>query len=131
MKPHGECRRPAGERRRRWSWVSTSATSPIRSTCRSCGGPSNRAASSCLQQVSLRANAAPGGGLFIESCVAPDMQMRPLWQTLKYLQDGGLKVLGVEAMREHYVRTVEQWIDTFEHNYSQFAAMLGEEVARV
>ena len=34
-------------------------------------------------------------------------------------------------MREHYVRTVEHWIDTFEDHYDEFVALLGEEVARV
>jgi len=84
-----------------------------------------------LQQMSRSADAAPGGGPFIEAYIAPDMHMRPLWQTLRYLQDGGFEVLDVEAMREHYVRTVEHWIDTFEQNYDAFVAMRGEEVARV
>ena len=84
-----------------------------------------------LQQMSRRADAAPGGGPFIEAYIAPDMHMRPLWQTLKYLQDSGFEVLGVEGMREHYVRTVDRWIDTFERNFNKIVAMEGEEVARV
>ena len=31
-----------------------------------------------LQQMSRHADAAPGGGAFIESYIAPDMHMRPL-----------------------------------------------------
>jgi cyclopropane-fatty-acyl-phospholipid synthase len=84
-----------------------------------------------LQQMSRRIDAAPGGGAFIERYIAPDMHMRPLWQTLRYLQNEGFEVLGVEAMREHYVRTVEHWIETFEDNYDRFVAMQDEEVARV
>ena len=84
-----------------------------------------------LQQMSRRIDAAPGGGAFIERYIAPDMHMRPLWQTLRYLQNEGFEVLGVEAMREHYVRTVEHWIETFDDNYDRFVAMQGEEVARV
>lgn len=84
-----------------------------------------------LQQMSRRADAAPGGGPFIESYIAPDMHMRPLWQTLKYLQDSGFEVRDVEAMREHYVRTVERWIHTFQERYDEFVALLGPEVARV
>jgi cyclopropane-fatty-acyl-phospholipid synthase len=84
-----------------------------------------------LQQMSRRADAAPGGGEFIERYIAPDMHMRPLWQTLRHLQNEGFEVLDVEAMREHYVRTVEHWIETFEDNYSRFVALQGEEVARV
>ena len=84
-----------------------------------------------LQQMSRHADAAPGGGPFIESYIAPDMHMRPLWQTLRFLQDGGFEIRDVEAMREHYVRTVEHWIETFEAHYDQFVALQGEEVARV
>ena len=36
----------------------------------------------------------------------------------------------VQAMREHYVTTVRHWINTFEANYAQFVALVGEEVAR-
>jgi cyclopropane-fatty-acyl-phospholipid synthase len=84
-----------------------------------------------LQQMSRSAEAAPGGGPFIESYIAPDMHMRPLWQTVRYLQDGGFEIRDVEAMREQYVRTVEHWLETFEDRYDQFVALVGEEVARV
>lgn len=84
-----------------------------------------------LQQMSRSEGTAPGGGPFIESYIAPDMHMRPLWQTVRHVQDGGFEIRGVEAMREHYVRTVEHWIETFEERYDQFVALQGEEVARV
>ena len=84
-----------------------------------------------LQQMSRHADAAPGGGPFIEAYIAPDMHMRPLWQTLRHLQGCGFEVRDVEAMREHYVRTVEHWIETFEDNYAEFVALQGEEMARV
>ena len=84
-----------------------------------------------LQQMSRDVDVAPGGGAFIERYIAPDMHMRPLWQTLRHVQNAGFEVLGVEAMREHYVRTVERWIDTFEANYDRFVELQGDEVARV
>jgi cyclopropane-fatty-acyl-phospholipid synthase len=84
-----------------------------------------------LQQMSRRADAAPGGGPFIESYIAPDMHMRPLWQTVRHLQAGGFEIRDVEAMREQYVRTVEHWLETFEKRYAQFVTLQGEEVARV
>ena len=84
-----------------------------------------------LQQMSRRIDAAPGGGAFIESYIAPDMHMRPVWSTTRFLQDAGFEVRDIEAMREHYVTTVERWIDTFESRYSEFVAMVGEETARV
>ncbi|PZR87169.1 MAG: hypothetical protein DLM67_22685 [Candidatus Nephthysia bennettiae] len=84
-----------------------------------------------LQQMSRRIDAAPGGGAFIEAYIAPDMHMRPMSQTISFLEQAGFEVRDVEAMREHYVTTVRHWIDTFEANYPAFVAMVGEEVARV
>jgi cyclopropane-fatty-acyl-phospholipid synthase len=84
-----------------------------------------------LQQMSRSADAAPGGGPFIESYIAPDMHMRPLWQTVRYLQGGGFEIRDVEAMREQYVRTVDHWLETFEERYAEFVVLQGEEVARV
>jgi cyclopropane-fatty-acyl-phospholipid synthase len=84
-----------------------------------------------LQQMSRRSDAAPGGGAFIESYIAPDMHMRPMSQTLRFLETAGFEVRHVEAMREHYVRTVHAWIDTFESNWEAFVRLQGEEVARV
>ncbi|MDP9092530.1 MAG: cyclopropane-fatty-acyl-phospholipid synthase family protein, partial [Actinomycetota bacterium] len=84
-----------------------------------------------LQQMSRRADSAPGGGAFIESYIAPDMHMRPLAETIGFLEAAGFEVRDVEAMREQYVTTVERWIDTFERNYPSFVALVGEEVARV
>jgi cyclopropane-fatty-acyl-phospholipid synthase len=84
-----------------------------------------------LQQMSRREDTAPGGGPFIESYIAPDMHMRPLWQTVRHLENAGFEVRDVEAMREHYVKTVEHWLETFETFYDEFVALQGEEVARV
>jgi cyclopropane-fatty-acyl-phospholipid synthase len=84
-----------------------------------------------LQQMSRREGTAPGGGPFIESYIAPDMHMRPLWQTVRHLENAGFEVRDVEAMREDYVRTVAHWLETFEDRYDEFVALQGEEVARV
>jgi cyclopropane fatty-acyl-phospholipid synthase-like methyltransferase/DUF1365 family protein len=84
-----------------------------------------------LQQMSRQEGTAPGGGAFIESYIAPDMHMREVWQTTRHLVKGGFEVRDVEAMREHYVTTVEHWIDTFESKWDEFVALQGEEVARV
>ncbi len=84
-----------------------------------------------LQQMSRAENTAPGGGAFIESYIAPDMHMRPIWQTTRHLVNGGFEVRDVEAMREHYVTTVQHWIDTFESRWDEFVALQSEEVARV
>ncbi|HEX7354977.1 MAG TPA: cyclopropane-fatty-acyl-phospholipid synthase family protein [Mycobacteriales bacterium] len=83
-----------------------------------------------IQQMS-RGDRYPGGGPFIESYIAPDMYMRPVGETVAFVERGGLEVRDVHAMREHYVRTVEAWLATFEENHEEVVSLVGEEVARV
>jgi len=83
-----------------------------------------------VQQMSRRGR-FPGGGPFTESFVVPDMHMRPVGETVCLIEDGGLEVRDVHAMREHYVRTVAAWHETFERNWDTVVGMVGEEVARV
>ncbi|MDI9917941.1 cyclopropane-fatty-acyl-phospholipid synthase family protein [Rhodococcus sp. IEGM 1379] len=83
-----------------------------------------------IQQMS-RTGAHPGGGPFIESFIAPDMYMRPLGRTVAMIEEGGLEVCDVQGLREHYVRTVDAWIDTFESNFDRVVELVGLEVARV
>lgn len=84
-----------------------------------------------LQQMSRAADAAPGGGPFIESYIAPDMHMRPVDATLGHLETAGFEILQVQSLREHYVRTVAAWLDELERHQGEIVAMVGEEVARV
>jgi cyclopropane-fatty-acyl-phospholipid synthase len=83
-----------------------------------------------VQQMS-RSGRHPGGGPFIESFIAPDMYMRPLGETVAYLERGGLEVRDVQALREHYVRTVDGWLENFELHLPELTALVGEEVVRV
>ncbi len=73
----------------------------------------------------------PGGGPFIESFIAPDMHMRPVGETVGFLERAGLEVRDVHAMREHYVLTVAGWLERFERHQDQLRALVGEEVLRV
>jgi cyclopropane-fatty-acyl-phospholipid synthase len=83
-----------------------------------------------VQQMSRRGK-HPGGGPFIESFIAPDMHMRPIGETVTYLERGGLEVRDVHALREHYVRTVAGWMENFEANLDRLVELVGEEVVRV
>jgi cyclopropane-fatty-acyl-phospholipid synthase len=59
------------------------------------------------------------------------MTMRPVGETVSLLEGAGLEVRDVHALREHYVRTVAAWHDTFEANHDRVVELVGEEVARV
>ena len=83
-----------------------------------------------IQQMSRGRN-APGGGPFIESYVAADMHMRPVGETIGLLEDAGLEVLGVQALRPHYVRTIRAWLANLEENLTAVEAIIGRERARM
>ena len=83
-----------------------------------------------IQQMS-RTGKWPGGGPFIESFIAPDMYMRPVGDTVGFLERAGLEVRDVHGLREHYVLTVAGWLERFEANVERLTELVGEEVVRV
>ncbi|HET8561295.1 MAG TPA: cyclopropane-fatty-acyl-phospholipid synthase family protein [Marmoricola sp.] len=87
-----------------------------------------------VQQMSRQGEGGgrhPGGGPFIEAFIAPDMTMRPVGETVALLEAGGLEVRDVHALREHYVWTVDAWIERFEKHTDELARLVPEEVLRV
>ncbi|MCD0447481.1 cyclopropane-fatty-acyl-phospholipid synthase family protein [Glycomyces sp. A-F 0318] len=100
---------------------------PFASRLRGLLGPGGRL---LVQQMS-RGRAAPGGGPFIETYIAPDMHMRPLGETVGLIEDAGFEVRDVEAMREHYVRTIRAWHDTLEARWDAAVDLVGLPTARV
>ncbi|OLR93977.1 SAM-dependent methyltransferase [Actinokineospora bangkokensis] len=83
-----------------------------------------------LQQMS-RGATAQGGGAFIETYIAPDMNMRPVGQTIDFLEDAGLEVRDVESIREHYLWTVQAWAEELESKWDELVGIVGEEQARI
>ena len=83
-----------------------------------------------IQQMS-RTGKWPGGGPFIESFIAPDMYMRPVGETVAFLERAGLEVRDVHGLREHYVHTVAGWLENFYANRDRLVELMGEEVYRV
>ncbi len=75
--------------------------------------------------------AHPGGGPFIESFIAPDMTMRPVGETVDLIESGGLEVRDVHALREHYVLTVDAWLEKFEASLDHLRTLVPEEYLRV
>jgi cyclopropane-fatty-acyl-phospholipid synthase len=83
-----------------------------------------------IQQMSRGAR-APGGGPVIESYITPDMTMRPVGETVRLIEDAGFEVIGVQAMRPHYVRTIRAWQDNFEDKRPEVEAILTPEQVRM
>ncbi len=83
-----------------------------------------------VQQMS-RSGKWPGGGPFIQSFIAPDMYMRPVGETVAFLERAGLEVRDVHALREHYVLTVAGWLANLRRNRDRLVELVGEEVVRV
>jgi cyclopropane-fatty-acyl-phospholipid synthase len=83
-----------------------------------------------IQQMS-RTGRAPGGGPFIESYIAPDMHMRPVGETVRLIESAGFEVIGVQAMREDYVRTIRAWLANLDANRPAIAELLTPEQIRV
>jgi cyclopropane-fatty-acyl-phospholipid synthase len=84
-----------------------------------------------LIQVMSRGRQHPGGGPFIERYIAPDMHMRPLYETLGLIQSAGFEVRDVHALREHYGRTIRAWHAEMERRWDEVVGLIGEERARV
>jgi cyclopropane-fatty-acyl-phospholipid synthase len=52
-------------------------------------------------------------------------------ETVRLIENAGFEVIGVQAMREHYVRTIRAWLDNFEENLPAIKDILSEEQVRV
>jgi len=74
---------------------------------------------------------APGGGAFIERYVAPDMHMRPVWETAAMLARPGLELRDVESIREHYAWTVRAWAQTLDRRWDDVVGLIGVAGARI
>jgi cyclopropane-fatty-acyl-phospholipid synthase len=83
-----------------------------------------------IQQMSRPAD-SPGGGPFVERYIAPDMFMRPVGETVALIENAGLEVRDVEALREHYARTIWAWYARLEERIDAATELVGEEVVRV
>ncbi len=59
------------------------------------------------------------------------MTMRPVGETVGYLERAGLELRDVQTLREHYVMTVAQWLRNFESHWDDVVSMVGLEMARV
>jgi cyclopropane-fatty-acyl-phospholipid synthase len=59
------------------------------------------------------------------------MHMRPVGETVDLIEGGGLEVRDVHGLREHYVWTVDAWMENFTEHRAALQALVGEEAMRV
>ncbi|ATW48859.1 SAM-dependent methyltransferase [Streptomyces peucetius] len=68
---------------------------------------------------------------FIDRYVFPDGELAPLGRTVATLEEAGFEVRDVQAIREHYARTLRAWVANLERAWSQAARLTSTGRARV
>ena len=68
---------------------------------------------------------------FIDRYVFPDGELAPIGATVARLEDAGFEVRDVEALREHYARTLRAWVDNLQAHWAAAVAATSEGRARV
>ncbi|MGW5349943.1 class I SAM-dependent methyltransferase [Streptomyces sp. NPDC004031] len=68
---------------------------------------------------------------FIDRYVFPDGELAPVGATVSRLEEAGFEVRDVEALREHYGRTLRAWVTNLEANWRQAVRLVTPGRARV
>ncbi|WP_328688121.1 cyclopropane-fatty-acyl-phospholipid synthase family protein [Streptomyces caniferus] len=68
---------------------------------------------------------------FIDRYVFPDGELAPLGRTVGQLEEAGFEVRDVEAIREHYARTLRHWVANLEEHWDEAARHTSVGRARV
>jgi cyclopropane-fatty-acyl-phospholipid synthase len=68
---------------------------------------------------------------FINAYVFPDGQLVPLATTVGLLEEAGLEVRDVQALREHYARTLRAWVANLEQEWTAAVRLTSPARARI
>jgi len=68
---------------------------------------------------------------FIDQYVFPDGKLGPFHEVIHSAEAAGFETRDVESLREHYARTLDEWIARLERNRGQAIALVGETAFRV
>ena len=68
---------------------------------------------------------------FIDAYVFPDGELAPLGRTVGLLEEAGFEVRDVEAIREHYARTLRCWVANLERHWDEAVRLTSPGRARV
>jgi len=67
---------------------------------------------------------------WIRKYIFPGAYLPTVREALEMLEPWNFSVLDVENLRPHYARTLEHWLERFEHSAEQITKMLGPEFVR-
>ncbi|MGW4561884.1 class I SAM-dependent methyltransferase [Streptomyces sp. NPDC004561] len=68
---------------------------------------------------------------FIDAYVFPDGELAPIGTTVTQLERAGFEVRDVEAIREHYARTLRRWVENLEAGWERAVGLTSPGRARV
>ena len=68
---------------------------------------------------------------FIDQYVFPDGKLGPYHALVQAAEAAGFETRDVESLREHYVRTLDEWVARLERNRERAVAIVGEHAFRV
>jgi cyclopropane-fatty-acyl-phospholipid synthase len=68
---------------------------------------------------------------FIQRYVFPDGDIMPVAMLLDAAETGGFEVRDVENLREHYARTLREWVHRLEATHDEGARLVGERTWRI
>ncbi|MFD4351137.1 class I SAM-dependent methyltransferase [Nocardia sp. NPDC058518] len=79
---------------------------------------------------------SPGGSVmrnssFVGRYVFPDGELLDVGEVVLAMERAGFEVRDVEALREHYARTLRHWVANLETDWEQAVSLVGEGRARI
>ncbi len=72
-----------------------------------------------------------GRGSFIGRYVFPDGELIDVGEVVRVMEQSGFEVRDVESLREHYAKTLRNWISNLQRHWNQVVTLVGAERARV
>lgn len=82
--------------------------------------------------ICRRAGSEPmAGDSFVQRYVFPDSQLVEVGSAVTAMHEQGFEVRDVEALREHYVRTLRHWVGRLEANWEEATSLVGAPRARI
>jgi cyclopropane-fatty-acyl-phospholipid synthase len=82
-------------------------------------------------QIVRKPGAKRTGRTFIDAYVFPDGELLPLGDVVTAIESADLEVRDVENLREHYARTLREWVANLERSWDRAVELAGAGRARV